>query len=508
MSNVGANDLGGGAVGAGGLASGSVGAGGLAPGAVSGAQLQQGGAALTEPGAIDLHNPQTVRYIQTVLANLGYYKGRIDGIWGPKSEAANQAYLAAGGRPAGSAGAPGGGAAAPAPGGAPAAAGTPPTAPAAGPPDQLLAIPGGAETWRVAGGQWFVAYTAPGSNPPVPMVWRIRDDDQLKAIFGPDRAPTPTRELTSGEFNALGPIQFGFADELANKSQHPFDTFVEDFDKILSVQPWLRDPEILAITAAALLEGREVTDAELASTDWWKTHNDSQRSWIRLSASDPSTANQRLSDGRTAIRSAMLKAGISDPPDSLVNLVADRWTYGDWSEADVNAQIAKIADPGAPGELKPEVADAVGKLDLTTIADDTRKVDGLVNQWLGPAYARGWTDDQKKQWASKLHSDPNGEMELVQTLQQQRLALFPEYTNQNLTYDDIAAPWRSVVADTWGEPADETDPLFTQIVRANDLAANQQTLRQVGLQRGVGKVVNDALSAVDVGLGGSLRKAV
>lgn len=41
---------------------------------------------------VDLSNPDTVRFIQTVLANAGFYTGRIDGIWGPLTERAHNAW--------------------------------------------------------------------------------------------------------------------------------------------------------------------------------------------------------------------------------------------------------------------------------------------------------------------------------------------------------------------------------------------------------------------------------
>lgn len=45
---------------------------------------------------IDLNNPETVKFIQTILKNAGFYTGRVDGIWGPKTQAANDAWQTAG----------------------------------------------------------------------------------------------------------------------------------------------------------------------------------------------------------------------------------------------------------------------------------------------------------------------------------------------------------------------------------------------------------------------------
>lgn len=373
-------------------------------------------------------------------------------------------------------------------------------------PQDLLNVPGGAEVWVVGTGGWFLVYNVPGTNPPVPMAWAIRDPDQLKAVFG-DQAPVADRYLTADDFyQSSGAIEFGYADELANQSEHPFQAFVADYEKESAIRPWLRDPEVLALTTMAILEGRAVSEAELKTTDWWKTRTEGERQWVTLSAADPATAEQRITDNRIGVRQALLKAGVSAPSDSLVSLIADRWTFGQWSEAKMLEQVQKVSDPMAGGVLDADLANLVAKDPLTTVASDTRKVREQVSRWLGPAHARNWSDQQLKDWAGRMRNDPNGEMLLQEELQRQRLALFPEYENPDLTYEDIAGPWRGVVSNVWGQQADELDPLFSRIVRMNDLAAAEQTLRTEGLKRGVGKVANDALEAATQALGGSLRR--
>lgn len=375
-------------------------------------------------------------------------------------------------------------------------------------PQDLLNVPGGAEVWVVGTGGWFLVYNAPGTNPPVPMAWAIRDPDQLKAVFG-DQGPVGDRYLTEDEFyNHSGAIEFGYADELANQSEHPFQTFIADFEKEAAIRPWLKDPEVLALTTMALLEGRQVSEAELKNTEWWRSHTEGERQWLTQSASDPATAQQVVDDRRRAVRAALTKAGVSSPPDSIVNLIADRWTFGQWTESKMLEQVQKLADPMAGGTLDADLAGIAARDPLHTIASDTRKVKESVAKWLGPAFAGQWSDAQLANWAGRLRNDPNAEADLEKLLQGQRLALFPEYADPNLTYDDIAGPWRGVVNQVWGQTADETDPLFPRIVRMNDLASAEQTLRTEGLKRGIGKVANDALSATTDALGGGVRKVI
>lgn len=146
-----------------------------------------------------------------------------------------------------------------------------------------------------------------------------------------------------------------------------------------------------------------------------------------------------------------------------------------------------------------------GQFGRTREHEDT--VEAEVNRWLGPAIAQGWDDEQIERWAGRLRNDPNAEIELTEHLQRQRLALFPEHENPELTYEDIASPWRGFVQQHWGQQADEMDPMFHQLVRNNDAAANLTLLRKKGLERGVGKVTQDLQSEALRVFNGQVRQA-
>ncbi len=372
-------------------------------------------------------------------------------------------------------------------------------------PDGKFGIPGGGEIWHVDGKDWFVVYRVPGTS--TPLAWKI-DDADLPAIFGPGVAPKADRELNGLQAFAEGPLVFGSSRLLANTSEHPFDAFVANFQTEAASRPWLRDPEILALTTRALLENRTVTDAELAGTDWWKTHTSGERAWIAEFNRDPATAQQKITDGRDQVRRLLQQSGVYDPPETLVTWLGDRMTAGTWSQAYVYGQIAKIADPFAPGDLDPAIKPLLDNLTLDTQADNITKVDELLNRWLGPVFASTWTKDQKESWAGRLRNDPNGETTLIEELKRQRLSLFPEYENPNLSYEDIASPWRGIWTQTWGEAPDETDPLFNRIVRTNDLSQATEILRTEGLQRGNGTVTQSLLSAVGTSdMGSTVRRA-
>lgn len=383
--------------------------------------------------------------------------------------------------------------------------------PTASNPDGKFGIPGGAEIWQSPDGQWYVVYKIPETGTPI--AWHLESLDDIAKVFG-DADPAPDRVLGQDEWNGAGLLLFGNSRQLANLSEHPFDNWVANYETEAAVQPWLRDPEILALNVRAMLEGRSISDAELAGTDWFRNHTQGERNWMYQFNRDPATAMQLIRDGRDATRGLMVQLGIADPPDRLVELMADRVTGGTWTQQFMQRQLAEIADPSTPGALDPTVevwlrdTTKEGAEPLSTTTARVGRVDALLQQWLGPKFASTWTQEQRQQWAGRLRQDPAAEEELVAELRRQRFAQFGGY-DESLSYQDIAAPWRGVWTQMWGQTPDETDSLFVDIVKANDLAYAEKTLRKVGVERGNETVVNAALSGIgSTPLGSSVRRVM
>jgi hypothetical protein len=346
-------------------------------------------------------------------------------------------------------------------------------------------VPGTPELWFVSDvGGYYLVYFVPGTQ--IPLLYTATPAE-VQAMVGPGQPIVADRTLTAAQVPRTGAVQFGDRSHLANTTEDPFLAWVSAVEAQAAVRPWLREPEVLALLAAALVEGRSVSEAEFQQTAWWRDHNESQRQWMLLSESDPATAAQLMGDQVLALRQMFTAAGSSNPPDDLLRQMATQYVSGNWTAAYLTDQVRALSDP-ASGIAVDSLLSGAG---LDTTRGQELQAASLYEQWLGPVFGR----DQAAitRWAGRLRNDPDAEVELIESLRQARLALLPEYENPNLTYEDIAGPWRGFWSQQWGQFADELDPLFVEVMRSGDAVEAAKLMRSAGISRGIPKVTNDLL---------------
>ena len=443
----------------------------------------------------------SVRALQEALKKAGFSPGPIDGIFGPLTANAVSSYQAANDMASnGQAGdevlialglqeAPDNA-----------------DGEAAGEPINSLA--GSPEIWLVDGETWVV-HTIPGTeDDPIYIAWQSPSDEDTQSFFGPGQAIAYDREIDANEFAALGVIDFGSTDELVNMEKDPWTTWTETLEVEGATQPWILDDDYQALMAMAILEGRSLTAAEIASTGWWQNNNAQQRAWMSLFHSDPMTAEQMRADYRIAAANQLVEAGMgTNTPQEIVDYMADQLVMGNWSQTYFDQQVAALSDPTSGFSVDTGLSAVVGNTQLTTTIDKVDEVKSLVRSWLGPQFGN-WTDDQVNEWAGKLRNDPEARDRLVEMLQSQRVTLFPQYEDPSLTYDDIAGPWRQFVQSAWGEVPDETDGAFLKVLQMNDANEAGKYLRQEGRKRGNQTVLQDTLGAMLSSGKGTLRRAI
>lgn len=418
-------------------------------------------------------------------------------------------------------------------------------------------LPNQGQIWKVGNEHYYVINAPKGGGK---LAWKFRSKSALKSAF-PGGGVKVSRRMSKNKFKSYGATQWGFTDEIQN-TKNPWAQFLQNYKKEARINPMLKDPEVVAIYAQAVIEGRTPTRAEVETTDWWRSRTAEQRAWVQLASGDPKTAKMIKRRNRLETRDALVSAGFQGNAYGAAAALADQFTSGTITKQELEEQVRRRVDPHEPnankfaGRYLPEGTSIVknrknGKVyaryqgqdyELGTkdamemfAAVNPRMVNGIagentgrfvseivskpfeelsaqagvaevadmVQEHLGPKFAKGWTNRAIEKWAHDIRGNENMQTKLEEELKRQRSAVLPGY-DENLTYEQIATPWRSVVRDAWGREPDETDPLFYQILKANDIETAGKLLRSEGIKRGVGKVQADAAKALSQSFGGQV----
>ncbi len=372
------------------------------------------------------------------------------------------------------------------------------------PETRFNGLPGQPEIWKDSTtGTIYVMYEGPGLDPPIPLLYAVPSDADLKSFFG-NKGVTFDRTLTSAEIDSTGAIRWGTTSNIPTTTGDPWTGFIEQMERAKEVMPWLEDDEVFALYQAAWLEGRPVEEWELATTDYWQGLNDAERQWISLFARDPSEAERVLSDNRLSVASYFDSIGMAVPQE-IIDFMATQFTQGHWSSQYLDSQIAALGG-STEVPLDGDLAELTEGMNLGSPAAYRDEVIGLYNTWLGPAFAPD--DATIQRWVGDMLTNPDGaRAELTEALRAQRMALFPNYTNENLTYQDIAGPWRSYVQGIWGAPVDETESWFQRVVGLNDVNQAGVIARQEGVRQEVQGVVDDVFGGLLQATGGRVARA-
>jgi len=149
--------------------------------------------------------------------------------------------------------------------------------------------------------------------------------------------------------------------------------------------------------------------------------------------------------------------------------------------------------------------DDMGTVDTTRKEEDT--VRELLTKWLGPTFGN-WSESDIASAAGRIRNDPDAEVDFVESLKDQRLTLFSNYKDRNVSYESIMRPWKSYAENRWGAPVDETDAALQQAMAFNDQKKASDLLMKTGFDRGYDKVVSDVSRGIDDGMGKQVRGAV
>lgn len=380
---------------------------------------------------------------------------------------------------------------------------------------RFFGIGGRPEIWKDNDtGQVWIVYFAQGMEPPVPLLYEFKASTDvnsplyqktLKSLFG-DAEVSYDRTMSSDEIDSSGAVRFGTTDNLADAEGDPWVGFKDRMERAKEVTPWLHDDEVLALVGGAYLEGRELQDWELESTDWYQEHNDRERKWMKTAMSNPDQAAQELQDGLLLATNMFESIGAEGNDPAMLTWMANQYVMGHWTQAYLAEQAEAVTSGW--GEVDTELTGFLtsGGIDVSTTEQNYDKVRNLFSKWLGPAYPP--TDEDLANWASRIRNTADGEDELIEMLRGQRLSQYSMYTDPNATYQDIAGPWKNLAFNVWGEAPDETSDMFQEIVRANDYTQANARLRTEGLALNKEKVWKDATETFRTDTSTNVRRAV
>ena len=244
---------------------------------------------------------------------------------------------------------------------------------------QFNNIPENGLLWNV-GGNFYIVYEVPGSQGelyegnPIYMAYELKDNDLIAAglLTQGETAPQPNATMDQAFFDSIA-IVTGNTDQLSAEIDNPFASFVETITEQSQVAPWITDPEMISLIAEAAVEGRTVSDAEWQTTNWYQTHNESEREWLRTYYEDPSTATQLTTDAQIAVANSLQAAGVSNAPEALINWVAGKYVSGEWSQTYTTEQISLFADPYATGKRDESFENYLSSTALTGVDRTTER---------------------------------------------------------------------------------------------------------------------------------------
>jgi len=375
-------------------------------------------------------------------------------------------------------------------------------------PIDLNNVPVGAEVWDVEG-TLYLAYAVPGAGDlytgsTIWMAYDVVGNDLFKAGLltegfeykGPNGSPSKSWFDTTA-------ILSGNSNQLIGMDSDPFASFVETYKEEALLRPWLLDNQFIELQAEAALEDRDISESEWRATTWYQTNNQAKRDWMDIELSDPSEAQRQRDDLEIYYKNQLQGLGVSNVPDGLIQWVSSQNITGSWSDLKTAEQLQLFADPYKTGERDDDMLNLIstsgfGDVDRTSARE--KEVVELYRKWLGPSLG-SLTQDEVSSIAGRLRDDPDYEDALVNSLKQSRLAAFGNYTNPELTYEDIARPWRNLTTSVWGQNADEKQGWWQEMLKSNDYSTAQTTLREKGLEQNINQVSVDASQALQNALG-------
>ena len=376
----------------------------------------------------------------------------------------------------------------------------------------------GSQLWELDGAT-YVVFSVPGTDL---FIRYLADKEILDLYYSSGRVKPDVISKSANNEEWVNSSFFGSLAEvdedilLGNKD--PFTGLADKFDTAKKYRPWLEDDELYDIWLEAFIEDRDILDEEWKTTEWWRTHTQEERDWLLLSqgkdlGSLPADAEAYLSNNIIRFRDMFKAAGVTNIEDivntdgeSFLDWFSFNFTSGSWTEVYALDQLKGIADPSTGIELDESINTWMdGKaqgVDVSTTKRFEAQVENLANEWLGPLYGV-LTDEQKADYAAMIRnaeSEEIGASNVINKFKGIRGTLFGDY-DENLTYNEIATPWRNYSFQLLGQRMDETDSTFVDVIKANDQKTATTMLTEWGINNNASTLLDKVTDEIGQALG-------
>ena len=378
----------------------------------------------------------------------------------------------------------------------------------------------GTQLWELDGAT-YVVFPVPDTDP-VLYIRYLADDEIIDNYYSSGREKPDVISKSADDEEWVNSSFFGDLAEvdkdILEGNKDPFVGLADKFDVAKKYRPWLENDELYNIWLEAFIEDRDILDEEWKTTEWWRAHTQEQRDWLLLSQDKdlstlPADATAYLNNNIIKFRDMFKAAGVTNIEDivntdgeSFLDWFSFNFTSGDWTELYTLDQLKAIADPTTGIEQDAAISNWLqGKaegVDVSTTKRFEAQVENLANEWLGPLYGV-LTDEQKSDYAALIRnaeSEDIGASNVIEKFKGIRGTLFGDY-DENLTYNEIATPWRNYSFQLLGQRMDETDSTFVDVIKANDQKTATTMLTEWGINNNATTLLDKVTDEIGQALG-------
>ena len=274
------------------------------------------------------------------------------------------------------------------------------------------------------------------------------------------------------------------------------------------------------VQPSEIVEDRDITTEEWGATDWFEGQNQEVIDWLVLSkargindAELPADAVVNRDTNRILYTQKLKSSGVANA-DKIINEVTGQ-TFGNWfgdmvttgqfTETYANFQILGLADDSKDIPIDSKVTDWLdGKGQLSKTKEGYAVVQNTFYKWLGPLYGQlesGYQAELAGEFRS-ASSREEGLALLNARAKEIRKSIFPtSMYDENLTYEDIAQPWRNFTFSILGERISESSAVWLDILKTNDQTKATQLTTIYGLNNNNNKVLDTVTDDLSSGVG-------